>query len=86
MNSPPMNLRLASGSVTPGEPGHEAFFGVHHDQRDVVMIAEQGLDLVALVHSKQAVIDEHAGQLVADRLVDEDRRDRGCRRRPTGRR
>ena len=86
MNSPPMNLRLASGSVTPGEPGQEALLGVDHDERDVVMVAEQALDLLALVQPQQAVIDEHAGQLVADRFVDEDRRDRAVDAAAKGRR
>ena len=33
--------------------------------------------LLGLVHPHQAVVDEDAGQLLADRLVDEQRRDRG---------
>ena len=40
------------------------------------MIAEQCLDLFALVHSQQAVVDEYASQLLADCLVDEDRGNR----------
>ena len=36
-----MNLRLASGSVTPARPGEEPLLGVDVDQRDVVMVAEQ---------------------------------------------
>ena len=40
------------------------------------MIAEQGDDLLGLVHAHEAVVDEDAGQLIADRLVDEDRGDR----------
>ena len=40
------------------------------------MVAEQGLDLFALVHAKQAVVDEDAGQLLANGLVDQDRRNR----------
>jgi hypothetical protein len=41
------------------------------DQRDVVVAAEQADDLLALAQPHQAVVDEHAGQLVADRFVDE---------------
>jgi hypothetical protein len=40
------------------------------------MVTEQRLDLATLVQAKQAMIDENAGQLVADRLMDQDRRDR----------
>ena len=40
------------------------------------MVAEQADDLLGLVGAHQAVVDEHAGQLVADRLVDQHRRDR----------
>ena len=36
-----MNLRLASGSVTPARPVEEQCLGVHMDQRDVVAVAEQ---------------------------------------------
>jgi hypothetical protein len=45
------------------------------DQRDVVASAEQRHDLFGLVCAHQPVIDEHAGQLVADRLMDQDRGD-----------
>ena len=71
-----MNLRLASGSVTPGEPAEEQRLGVHVDQRDVVAVAEQRDDLLGLACAHQAVVDEHAGQLLADRLVDQHRGDR----------
>ena len=46
------------------------------DQRDVEMAAEQPDHLLALAGPHQAVVDEDAGQLVADRLVDQHRRDR----------
>ena len=69
-------LALGLGVGDPGEAGEEALLGIHDDERDVVMVAEQALDLLALVEPQQAVVDEHAGQLRADRFVDEDRRDR----------
>ena len=72
----PMNLRLASGSVTPVEAAEEVGARVHVDERDVVIVAEQADDLLGLARAHQAVIDEHAGQLLADRLVDQHRRDR----------
>ena len=40
------------------------------------VVAERLDDLRGLVLPQQAVVDEDAGQLVADRLVDEERRDR----------
>ena len=76
MNSVPMILRLASGSVTPVELVEEAVLGVDGDERDLELVAERGDHLLALVLAHQAVIDEHAGQLVADRAVDEQRGDR----------
>ena len=51
---------------------HKAFLGIHHDQRDVVMIAEQFFDLFAFVKAQKPVIDENAGELIADRLMDQD--------------
>ena len=40
------------------------------------MVAEHGHDLVGLVEPQQAMVDENAGQLIADGLVDQDRSDR----------
>ena len=50
---------------------------INVDERDVVVVAEHRHDLVGLVEPHQAVVDEDAGELVADRLVDQHRRDRG---------
>ena len=36
------------------------------------MIAEERLDLLALIHPEQPVIDKDAGELIADRFVDQD--------------
>jgi hypothetical protein len=47
------------------------------DQRDIVVIAEHGDDFIGLVEPHQAVVDEHAGELVADGLVDQHRGHRG---------
>ena len=51
--------------------------GVDMHERDVVAVAEQRHDLLGFAETQQAVIDEHAGQLLADRLVDQHGRDRG---------
>ena len=58
------------------QPLHKARLGIDHHQRDIIMVAEQSLDLLALVQPQQAMVDKDAGQLVADRLVDQDRRNR----------
>jgi hypothetical protein len=42
----------------------------------VVMVAEQGDDLFGLAQPHEAVVDEDAGQLLADGLVDQHRGDR----------
>jgi hypothetical protein len=41
------------------------------DERDVVVVAEQRDDLFGLAQTHQAMVDEDAGELVADRLVDQ---------------
>src|SRR3546814_11639940 len=42
----------------------------------MIMFAEQRLDLLALAQAQQAVVDEHAGELLADRFVAQPRGDR----------
>ncbi len=71
-----MILRLVSGSDWPSKLAQEQFGFVGVDQRDVVVVAEHGDDFVGLVLAQQAVIDEDAGQLIADGFVDQDRGDR----------
>ena len=57
----------------------ETLLGIDADKVQVVRTfrAEHGLDLVALVLSEEAVIDEDARQLLADRLREQDRRHGG---------
>ncbi len=55
----------------------EARRGVHMDERDVVGAAEQALHLLRLALAQQAVIDEDAGERVADGLVQQDGGDGG---------
>ena len=81
-----MILRFCSGSVTPASCVEEALLGVDHAQVDVEVLAEDRRDLLALALAQQAVVDEDAGQPVADRAVDQRRRDATSRRRPTARR
>ena len=74
MNSAPIRLRFSSGSVTPGKAFEEPVGGVDGDQRHAEVLAERRDHLRALVLAHQPVVDEHAGQPVADRAVDEQRR------------
>ena len=75
MNSSPMMRRFSSGSVDALEPREEAVGGVDVHERDVEVPLEGLDDLRRLVLPHQPVVDEDAGQLVADRLVDEQRGD-----------
>ena len=68
-------LALGLGVGDAGELLEEALLGVDGDERDLELVAERGDDLLALVLAHEAVVDEHARQLVADRAVDEQRRD-----------
>jgi hypothetical protein len=71
--------RLALG-LRVGDAGQrvkEQRRGIGMDQRDVVAVAEQPHDLGPLVLAQQAVVDEHALELVADRLVQQHGHHRG---------
>src|SRR5205085_1375429 len=68
---------LVFGVGDPGQRGEEAVRGVDHVQPDAGGLDVVGLHLFRLTGTQQPVVDEHAGELVADRLVDEGRGDRG---------
>ena len=53
------------------ELGEETLLGVDSDELHIKALAEDVLDLVALVLSEQTVVNENAGQLLADRSVQE---------------
>ena len=74
MNSP-IRRRFSSGSATPR--GAEAIGRVDVHERHVEVPAERLDDLNRLVLPQQAVVDEHACQLVSHRTVHEQCRDRG---------
>ncbi len=71
-DDPPLLLGLGD----PRQAREEADAGVDVDERHVEVRPERLDDLLGLVLAQQAVVDEHARELVADRLVDEERRDR----------
>ena len=75
MNSSPIALRLSSGSVTPGQPLEEPVGGPHVDELDALVATERLDHLLALALAHQAGVDEHTGELVADRPVHERSRD-----------
>ena len=71
-----MILRFCSGSVTPASLPRNRAARVAMDERDVVVVAEERHDLLGLAGAQQAGVDEDAGELIADRLVQQHRRDR----------
>ena len=75
-------LALFLGVGDAGELFEEQPARVTMDQRDVVMAAEEAHDLLRLARPQQAGVDKDAGQLVADRFVQQRRRNRGID--PTG--
>jgi hypothetical protein len=72
-DAPPLLL----GVVDAREPREEALLRVDVHERHVEVVAERLDDLRRLVLAQEAVVDEHARELVADRLVDEERGDGG---------
>ena len=60
-----------------GERAEEQVARVAVDQADVEAVAEGAVHLLRLAGAQQAVVDEDAGELVADRLVDQHRGDGG---------
>ena len=54
-----------------GKATEEQFLGFDVHQRDVIMFTEQGDDLFGFAQPHQAMIDEHASELIADRFVNQ---------------
>ena len=75
MNSSPMILRFASGSVT-SRACPKTSRRVHVDERHVRVLGERLDDLLGLVVPQETVVDEDARQIVTDGPVDEHRRRR----------
>ena len=72
-----MVLRFCFGVGDAGELAEKNLRRINMHQRDVVVVPEQVDHGLGLVEPQHAVIDEHAGELVADRLVDQHRGDGG---------
>src|SRR5699024_1632906 len=66
----PDDLALAFGGFHTGQFAVETLAGVHADKVDIepAALAKDLTDLFPLVFAKQAMIHEHAGELLADRL------------------
>ena len=69
-------LAFGLGVIDAGERLQELVGRVDMDKRDVEVAAEQAHHLVRFPLPHEPVIDEHAGQLIADRFVDQHRRHR----------
>ena len=76
MNSRPMILRFSSGSVTPASASRNCWRASTIFSDTPVAATKSCLDLLGLAGPQQAVVDEHAGQLVAHRALHQRRRDR----------
>ncbi len=63
------DLALGFGVVHAVELAEELVFGVDADHLHAHVTGEHFHDLVAFVFAQQAVVDEHAGELVADGFV-----------------
>ena len=70
-------LALDFGIGDAFELAEELLRRIHMHQRDVVVVPEQVDDGLGFVEPQHAVVDEHAGELVADGFVDQHRGDRG---------
>ena len=68
-------LRLGVGHA--GETRQEPLLRAHVHEGHVEVAAERLDDLLGLVGAHEAMVDEYAGELLADGLVDEQRGDRG---------
>ena len=71
-----MRLRFSSGSSTPAEAREEALGRVDVDERHAEVLAKVSTTWTRLVLAQKPVVDEDAGELVADGLVHEQRGDR----------
>ncbi len=77
MKRRPIVFRFCSGSVTPASSLRNVVLRLDMDERDVERAAEELDDVLRLIETHQTVIDEDAGELIADRLMDEDGGDGG---------
>ena len=65
------DFALGLGLVDAGELVHEGLGGVDEAELHVEVVGEEALDALGLVFAEEAVVDEDAGELLADGAVDE---------------
>ena len=71
MNSRPIDLSLFFRVGHAAQLVQESLGGVHDAQIDLEMIAKDFADAVALAGAQQAIVDENAGEPVADGAVEQ---------------
>ena len=71
------DLALSLGIGFSSEGGQESVLGVDANHLHAEMLGEGCHDLVALVLTQQAIVDKHAGELVANGLMQQCSDDRG---------
>ena len=86
MNTWPMRRRFSCGSVTPASAARNVSSRLHDVQVGLEVLGELVDDRFRFALAQQAVVDEDAGELRADRLVQAGPRRRTNRRRRRGRR
>src|SRR5262245_23725503 len=64
-------LALLLGILDAGERLEERFGRIHVHKRNVVTVKKKGHDLLRLSETHQAMVNKDAGQLFADRLMDQ---------------
>src|SRR5690606_29473372 len=68
---PADNLALGFGVGNTGQLAHEGIGGIYMNDLDAEVIRKSSHDLLRLVKAQQAVIDEYAGQLIADGFMNQ---------------
>ena len=74
---PPDDFSLLLRIANTGEFAEVALGGVHADHAHAEVLRKHPHDFVAFLMPQQAVVDKHAGELLADRLVQQRRDHRG---------
>ena len=70
------DLSLLFRVVDTGEFVEKTLLGIHADDLDAHVLGEHGHDLVAFTITQQSIVDKHAGQLIADRAMQQCRNHR----------
>ncbi len=70
------DLALALGILDALEASEEQGGRIGVDERNVVVAAKQRDDFIGLARAHQTGVDENAGELIADRFMDQKGRDR----------